>query len=81
MENEIEHAVEPPRFPCIETEKALSRAEGKSKALLSHLPEIWHRDMLKEIMLDIRVAREEYRMVLNEQRAERARLIELSCAS
>ena len=77
MEKEIDHGAEPARFPCIETEKALSRAEGKSKALLSHLPEIWHRDLLKEVMLEIRAAREEFHVVLNQQRDERMRLIEI----
>ena len=32
MENTIDHGDEPARFPCIETEKALSRAQGLTKA-------------------------------------------------
>ena len=79
MENEIDHGNEPPRFPCIETEKALSRAQGLMKALRKDLPEIWMRDLGKDIMDNLDIAREAFREVLQNNREERMRLIEARC--
>ena len=76
MEKEIDHGAEPARFPCIETEKALSRASGKVKALLEHVPEIWHRELVREIIVDLDSARDNFGEVLRDNRAERMRLIE-----
>ena len=76
MEKEIDHGAEPARFPCIETEKALSRASGKVKALLEYDPDIWHRELLQEIIVDLDSARDNFGEVLRDNRAERMRLIE-----
>lgn len=81
MENEIEHAAEPPRFPCIETEKALSRAQGLMKALRKDLPEIWQRDLGQDIIDNLDIAREAFRDVLQNNRDERMRLIQARCDS
>ena len=81
MENTIDHGDEPPRFPCIETEKALSRAQGLMKALRKDLPEIWQRDLGKDIIDNLDIAREAFREVLQNNRAERMRLIEARCDS
>ena len=80
MENTIDHGNEPARFPCIETEKALSRAQGLLKHLQDHLPEIWMRDQGKVIQLNLEIAREAFREVLQNNREERMRLIELASA-
>jgi len=76
MENEIDHGTEPPRFPCIETEKALSRAQGLMKALRKDLPEIWQRELGQDIIDNLDIAREAFREVLQNNREERMRLIE-----
>lgn len=76
MEKEIDHGAEPPRFPCIETEKALSRAQGLMMALQKDLPEIWQRELGQGIIDTLDEAREAFREVLRENRAERMRLIE-----
>ena len=78
MENTLDEGLEPPRFPCIETEKALSRASGKVKALLEHVPEIWHRELVREIITDLDTARDNFGEVLRNNRAERQRLIEIA---
>lgn len=78
MENTLNEGLEPPRFPCIETEKALSRASGKVKALLEHVPEIWHRELVREIIEDLDTARDNFGEVLRNNRAERQRLIEIA---
>jgi len=78
MENTLDEGLEPPRFPCIETEKALSRASGKVKALLEHVPEIWHRELVREIIEDLDTARDNFGEVLRNNRAERQRLIEIA---
>ena len=78
MENTLDEGLEPPRFPCIETEKALSRASGKVKALLEHVPEIWHRELVREIIIDLDTARDNFGEVLRNNRAERQRLIEIA---
>ena len=78
MENTLDEGLEPPRFPCIETEKALSRASGKVKALLEHVPEIWHRELVREIIVDLDTARDNFGEVLRNNRAERQRLIEIA---
>ena len=78
----MDHGNEPPRFPCIETEKALSRAQGLLKHLQKHLPEIWMRDMSKDIQSSLDEARDSFHQVLQNNREERMRMIEqLSCAS
>ena len=79
MENTIDHGDEPARFPCIETEKALSRAQGLLQHLQSHLPEIWMRDLGKDITDNLDIARESFREVLQNNREERMRLIEARC--
>lgn len=76
MENEIDHGAEPPRFPCIETEKALSRAQGLMMALQKDLPETRQRELGQGIIDTLDEAREAFREVLRENRAERMRLIE-----
>lgn len=76
MENEIDHGAEPARFPCIETEKALSRAQGLMKALKKDLPEIWQRELGQDIIDNLDIAREAFREVLQNNREERMRLIE-----
>ena len=78
MENTLDEGLEPPRFPCLETEKALSRASGKVKALLEHVPEIWHRELVREIIEDLDTARDNFGEVLRNNRAERQRLIEIA---
>ena len=78
MENTLDEGLEPPRFPCIETEKALSRASGKVKALLEHVPEIWHRELVREIITDLDSARDHFGEVLRNNREERMRLIEVT---
>jgi len=78
MENEIDHGAEPPRFPCIETEKALSRAQGLMKALRKNLPEIWQRELGQDIIDNLDIAREAFREVLQNNREERMRLIEVT---
>jgi hypothetical protein len=80
MEEEIEHGAEPARFPCIETEKALSRAQGLTKALFKDLPEIWQRELGQDILTNLDIAREAFREVLQSNREERMRLIELGTA-
>ena len=77
MEEEIEHGAEPARFPCIETEKALSRAQGLMKALKKDLPEIWQRELGQDIIDNLDIAREAFREVLKSNREERMRLIEV----
>lgn len=67
---------EPARFPCIETEKALSRAQGLLKHLQNHLPEIWMRDQGKDIQDNLDIARESFREVLQNNREERMRMID-----
>lgn len=76
MENTIDHGDEPARFPCIETEKALSRAQGLMKALKKDLPEIWQRELGQDIIDNLDIAREAFREVLQNNREERMRLIE-----
>lgn len=76
MEDTIDHGAEPARFPCIETEKALSRAQGLMKALRKDLPEIWMRDLGKDIIDNLDIAREAFGEVLQNNRDERMRLIE-----
>lgn len=80
MEDTIDHGNEPARFPCIETEKAISRAQGLLKHLQTHLPEIWMRDQGKDIQHNLEIAREAFREVLQNNREERMRLIELASA-
>jgi len=77
--NTIDHAAEPARFPCIETEKALSRAQGLLKHLQTSLPEIWMRDQAKDIQHNLEIARESFGEVLQNNREEHARLTELAC--
>ena len=78
----MDHGNEPPRSPCIETEKALSRAQGLMKALRKDLPEIWQRELGQDIIDNLDIAREAFREVLQNNREERMRMIEqLSCAS
>ena len=76
MENEIDHGAEPPRFPCIETEKAISRAQGLMKALRKNLPEIWQRELGQDIIDTLDIAREAFREELQNNREERMRLLE-----
>lgn len=76
MENTIDQANEPARFPCIETEKALSRAQGLMKALRKDLPEIWQRELGQDVIDNLDIAREAFREVLQNNREERMRLIE-----
>ena len=78
MENTLDHGAEPPRFPCIETEKALSRAQGLMKALKKDLPEIWQRELGQDIIDNLDIAREAFREVLQNNREERMRLIEVT---
>ena len=80
MENEIDHGAEPPRFPCIETEKAISRAQGLLKHLQNHLPEIWQRKLGKDILDNLDIARAAFREVLQNNREERERLIEAAAS-
>jgi len=80
MENTIDHGNEPARFPCIETEKALSRAQGLMKALRKDLPEIWQRELGQDIIDSLDSAREAFHEVLQNNREERMRLIELASA-
>jgi len=77
--NTTDHADEPARFPCIETERALSRAQGLMKALKKELPEIWQRDIAKDILGELSTARAGFKEVLQNNREERARLTELAC--
>ena len=76
MENTIDHGAEPPRFPCIETEKSLSRAQGLLQHLQGHLPEIWMRDIGKKIEAELNETRVTFHEVLENHREERMRLIE-----
>ena len=76
--NTTDHGNEPARFPCIETEKALSRAQGLLKHLQNNLPEIWMRDQAKVIQHNLEIARESFREVLQHNRDSRARLISLA---
>ena len=78
MQHDIEHGNEPARFPCIETERALSRAQGLMRALKKDLPEIWQRDMAKDILGEIGLARTGFSEVLRNNRDQRMRLIELA---
>ena len=76
MNQDKDNGNEPARFPCIETEKALSRAQGLLKHLQNHLPEIWMRDQGKDIQDNLDIARESFREVLQNNRAERMRMID-----
>ena len=78
MQHDIEHGNEPARFPCIETERALSRAQGLMRALKKDLPEIWQRDMARDILGEIGLARTGFGEVLRDNRDQRMRLIELA---
>ena len=76
MENTIDHGDEPARFPCIETDKAISRAQALLKHLQNNMPEIWMRDLGRDIQLNLEQARSSFHEVLNNNREERMRLIE-----
>lgn len=78
MNNEIDNADEPARFPCIETEQAIIRAQTLLKHLQNNLPEIWMRDDIKVIQLNLEQARESFKEVLTGNHEERMRLIELA---
>lgn len=80
MENTIDHGNEPPRFPCIETDKALSRAQGLMQALKKDLPEIWQRELGQDIINNLDTAREAFKEVLQNNRDERMRLIGQVCS-
>ncbi len=81
MENTIDHGDEPATYPSIEVERRLSTIEGLCAHLQKHLPEIWMREHVEDIHDAANSARGHFREFLNETRAERMRLIELSCAS
>ena len=78
MTHETDHGNEPPRFPCIETEKALSRAQGLLNYLRKQLPEIWMRSQAKDIQHELEQARSSFHQVLQQNREERMRLIKLA---
>lgn len=78
MEHNIDHGNEPANFPCIETERAISRATGLMQALKKDLPEIWQRDLAKDILSALDQSRSSFHQVLQNNREERMRLIELA---
>ena len=49
------------------------------KALKKDLPEIWQRDIAKDILGELSTARAGFKEVLQNNREERARLTELAC--
>lgn len=72
----IDHGDEPGIYPCIETEKNITRAQLLLKHLQNNLPEIWMRDDAKVIQLNLELALESFREVLKNNREERNRLLE-----
>ena len=76
--NTTDHGNEPATFPSIEVEKHLSRIEGLISHLQKSLPEIWMREQAQDIHEAANEARGHFREFLNETRAERMRLIELT---
>ena len=78
MENTIDHANEPARFPCIETERAIARATGLIKQLKKDLLEIWQRDIAKDILSELTTAQDGFKQTLQNNREERMRMIELA---
>jgi hypothetical protein len=78
MENITDHANEPARFPCIETERAIARATGLIKQLKKQLPEIWQRDIAKDILGELTTARDGFKQTLQNNQQQRMRLIELA---
>ena len=76
MNQDEDRGAEPDRYPCIETEKALSTAQGLLKHLQMHLPERWMQAQGKDIQDNLHVARESFREVLQNTREERRRMIE-----
>jgi len=76
MNQHEDRGAEPGQYPCIETEKALSRAQGLLKHLQMHLPESWMQAQGKDIQDNLHVARESFREVLQNMREERTRMIE-----
>ena len=77
MEKEIDHGAEPPRFPCIEVERQLSRVEGLLKFMIDNPDKREHCDVVLEQVLEAaNEARGHFREFLNVTRAERMRLIE-----
>ena len=81
MDN-IDHGNEPARFPCIELEKHLSRIQGLTQFMINNPERRPHCDViLQQVHEAAEEARSSFREVLTNQREERMRLIELSCAS
>lgn len=80
MEKQKDHGAEPPRFPCIETEQAISRAQGLMQHLNKGLPEIWQREVGQDIIELLDAAQTGFTQVLQNNREERMRLIEATTA-
>ena len=79
MTHETDHGNEPARFPSIETEKMLSRAEGLVMFMIKHPDKRDSCDVVLEQVLEaVNEARGHFREFLNETRDERMRLIKLA---
>ena len=78
----MDHGNEPARYPSIEVEKFLSRAEGLVSYLIKYPDKRDSCDVVLEQVLEaVNEARGSFREFLTVTREERMRLIELSCAS
>ena len=79
--NQTPHNADPPGgsaagYTCIETEKALSRAQGLLKHLQNHLPAGWMQAQGKDIQDNLAIARESFREVLQNTRDTHQRQID-----
>lgn len=82
MENTIDHGNEPASYPSIDVERKLSRVEGLVKYMIDNPDKREHCDVVLEQVLEAaNEARGHFREFLQITRAERIRMLELSCAS